>query len=151
MQRQTSLPPDAPLFEWSDRYALGISEIDRQHRQLFDIINRLGETIGTASEFRQATLTVSDLYRYLCEHFTYEEALLYKADYVALSAQKRQHRAFINQVARFQIQVARRDPKVSREVLSMLTTWLMTHVLRADRLYVEHLPPTLESPQWRCG
>jgi hemerythrin len=45
-------------------------------------------------------------------------------------------------VARLQIHVARRETELSNEVLSMLTTWLMTHVLRADRLYVEYLPNT---------
>ena len=49
----------APLVTWQNSYALGLEEIDEQHKMLFDIMNRIWEgivrnadatTIGSALE-----------------------------------------------------------------------------------------------------
>lgn len=68
------------MLAWDDAYATGFSEIDDQHKKLFQVINRLGECIGKGyhsyrdryekSEDREAL--VKDIHeeceRWLVEH-----------------------------------------------------------------------------------
>ena len=48
-----------PLFPWDDSYEIGMTEIDRQHRQLVDIINEL-ETYDIKVQVNEATAVKED-------------------------------------------------------------------------------------------
>ena len=68
-------------FQWGDHYVTGLAEVDRQHRQLVDVLNRFGELVmrsGGAS-YNDLDAVFNQLAEYATYHFAEEETLMAEA------------------------------------------------------------------------
>ena len=85
-------------YYWSDRYSVGIEELDRQHQRLLAIMAEL----HAAMLERESKAILADIFEkliaYTQEHFTYEEKLLKKFDYPAYQDHTRDHEQFSDKV-----------------------------------------------------
>lgn len=128
-------------FEWSARLETGIEVVDQQHRQLVDIVNRLGglQIDGHAS---QAAITglFDELAGYAQQHFADEEELMAQAGIDARHAKAHQghHLQFVDLLG--QMWRGRAELKNPAEVLhGFLTSWLTFHILEEDRAMARQL------------
>ena len=94
------MPPlELPEFEWSEAFACGVDLIDRQHRNLVDLINLLrsailrGDTVSSAN-------SVESLQAYARYHFAYEESWARDRGMpqAALDQHARRHQAFADRI-----------------------------------------------------
>lgn len=126
------------VVQWSERLAMGIPEIDAQHRGLIETINDLWYAIVANSGARGVARILDQLDRYVVEHFGAEEALMREEAYPGLDAHLAQHAHF-----RDHIVSARRslDSGIvpSLDLLNYLTDWLATHIQTVDRAYATYL------------
>ena len=61
---------------WSNDYALGLAEIDEQHKFLFHLIDDIWRAVASKAD-RDATMKViAELERYTVTHFAAEEAFM---------------------------------------------------------------------------
>lgn len=129
---------------WDESYNTGIAIIDQQHRQLFEILNRLHEKRRNPKADRVDFLTTLDsLDQYARFHFREEEQLMTDAAYPELDAHRDQHQAFKEKLAEFQQQSHTGDLKeLFDESLSYLFDYLVRHVQQEDRRYIPYLKPT---------
>ena len=68
-------------FKWKERYKLGIEEIDRQHKNLFDIGARVYDLAvlkDSYDHYDEIMSVLNELLDYTKYHFTYEEDLIKK-------------------------------------------------------------------------
>lgn len=117
------------VFTWDERYETGYPEIDADHRQLVDSINRLFEAMdnGTPLEV-YGHLRVVHLY--VTGHFAREEALIDQVGYPDALAHKAMHESFAARYVNFMD----RDPKVLLVKMSVfLHDWLHHHILVEDK------------------
>ncbi len=135
----------API-EWTDEYKVGVREIDDQHRQLVDIVNKFEEAVLRGRGSRQVNAILNDLIGYTQEHFATEERLLAAAAYPQLKLHQSQHRQLLQKVERFQFEYGA-GRRVTAELHEFLSYWLVTHILRDDKAYVA----TLASPATPAG
>ena len=84
-------------LQWSSKMNIGIDVIDKQHRQIVDYINRLGEAIK-ASNKSEILQILDDVIDYTQSHFAFEEALMADAGYAALEAHQKIHTLFAQRV-----------------------------------------------------
>jgi two-component system NtrC family sensor kinase len=122
------------VFQWSDIYLIGIPEIDEQHQQLVQLVNRLGEwaTFGAAnSEF---DAIVAEIFDYAATHFANEDHIWAS---MGIDVQHQQshagmHGNFVRQMRHMQQQFDKpqRDAPI---VHSFLTAWLVYHILGEDK------------------
>jgi hemerythrin len=121
-------------IEWKEEYSVGVPELDKQHKGLIELINRLAEE-GHRSSVVIKTLDALSLYAR--EHFSAEEALLRACGDPNLEEHEREHRAFeewldaIKQIYRFSTTL---DPFVDT-INSFLRNWLINHILKTDMAY----------------
>ena len=128
-------------LHWSNDLDTGIAVIDTQHRRIVDLINEL----NTANETGDPAVikhVLNELVDYTLSHFTFEEELQLKANYPFYKAHKRVHEIFTKRVSEFQ-QRAAGGENVVPEVLSMLKTWLVSHIKGDDADYVEDVVKSL--------
>src|SRR5689334_8828687 len=90
----------APLLAWSEELAIGIVKIDRQHRHLLEIINRLGTLRAQRADSSQLAAVLTELQRYTLYHFQTETALM---QHPAISeehrrAHLREHQRFVERI-----------------------------------------------------
>lgn len=126
-------------IEWRDHLALGVPELDEQHRQLAVLINRIAEASGVADAGPEAAADpavaalLEKLYRETRRHFEQEEALMAAVDYPGAAEHRREHVMLLGELKSWSLQVRRRNTPVRERDLAELRDWLVGHVVGPDR------------------
>lgn len=122
-------------LKWSDDYSVGDAEIDRQHQDLFSLIDRLEDQDLDISAM---AVTFEKLDIYVREHFAAEEELLKACNYDDLEAHLRQHDEFREwlETARASFKSSNPDQMaIGHNLQVFLRDWLLSHILHADQAY----------------
>ena len=120
------------MIVWRDEMCIGVSAIDDDHKQLFNIINEF-----EASKTRKAAeSTAKKLFAYTQSHFKREEDLQSEYLYPLRHDQKHDHSVIIKEL-RALIKHAFIDTKQSdADVIANLSTlmhqWIVGHVIQSD-------------------
>jgi len=135
-----------PLEEWmikenpcefTDDYLIGIDLIDREHRELFHIVdkaNRLVKAYDTLSGYDRILEILNELKAYTVEHFRDEEEYMESIHYEGLDAQRRAHKAFIDKLENIDYKEIEENPQKSlQQLLEFLLGWLINHILYTDK------------------
>ena len=136
------------LFEWSDDYAVGVQEIDEQHKELVRLLNSLHTAIIEHHGTEASRKILNDLAEYTRVHFTVEESLMRVSSYPEFENHKKIHEALIHQVRELQAKVESGSAKISFELLHFLKNWLMHHILESDKQFGAHFIQAQLSPTW---
>ena len=80
---------------------------------------------------------LNDLIGYTTEHFAHEERLLEEAGYSKLKQHQSQHRKLLQRVERLQFEFDQQGKRITTEVREFLKFWLVNHILKDDKAYVE--------------
>ena len=87
-----------PLLEWKDRYALGIADVDHEHRQLIALLNALYERIEAGDADTSVSGFFGDLYAEIAAHFALEERIMRERGYAAYEPHKADHERLLDQI-----------------------------------------------------
>jgi hemerythrin-like metal-binding protein len=124
------------IFPWDDKFNTGLDKVDKQHRKLVEILNRLATHI--AYEFNKEDLgkIFDELTKYTIYHFETEEAIWneYFADDSLSYEHAKVHKNFIDTVLSFKKKQDKEfSEKLAEEVIIFLVKWLASHILDDDR------------------
>lgn len=125
----------AVLVTWQANYALGMAEIDEQHKMLFDIMNRLWDGIVRNARASEMTPMLEELERYTVMHFTEEETFMRSIGYPQIDAHVALHRRFVQKITEEKAKTEQGE-RTSLELLHFLRDWLVNHILVEDKRYV---------------
>ncbi|MCK6374463.1 MAG: bacteriohemerythrin [Zoogloea sp.] len=128
---------------WSYDLDTGISEIDNQHKQIMDFINRLHDARQHADR-AAITNVVDDLIEYTLSHFAFEECLMEDAGYEFVRGHKKVHELFVRRVSGFHERLKRGDD-ISHELHALLHRWLFSHIRHDDHAYVGAVRPKMKA------
>jgi hemerythrin len=123
-------------FSWNEDYALGLAEIDAQHKSLFDIMNRLWSAIVNRATPEQMLTIIGELEQYTQSHFTDEENFMRATGYPDFDAHRKAHVAFIRRLAEEKNAVLAGNT-LSLDLLRFLKDWLVSHIKVVDRAYAD--------------
>jgi hemerythrin len=123
------LPMDAPILEWTTALAVGIEEIDAQHREIFVRVARVRDAAfsGDASEVDR---TLVFLHRYVEFHFTAEERYMAEQRYPGLDRHREEHAWLLQAVREIEDDHRRDGPSATAtaRVERFLSDWIRTHI-----------------------
>lgn len=123
------------IINWKNAFSVGVKEMDEQHKKLLGMINRLIEEQHTLTDPKTIANLLTEMTDYAQVHFRAEEFLMAEYGYEQLSAQEKQHQAFIDKTISF-YSAADMGPNVlSVALLDYLGTWLVEHILHEDMKY----------------
>ncbi len=128
--------------EWSDKYLIGISQIDAQHRRFFDAAQRLSDDILNCAGEEAVEGSLAFLRQYAEEHFAEEEAFMQQHQYPQVEAHKKLHVAFM---ARLQDLLEDYNvynaptQDMADQILEMTQGWLIDHIADEDRQYARYV------------
>lgn len=123
------------LFNWSDKYSVGVIELDNQHKELVNILNEIFDAMSAGKSNEALGRIISKLVNYTRIHFSTEEKYMQKYNYPGYSAQKREHDAFIEKIQNFQKDFNSGKLTLSLDVSSFLKNWLIQHISGEDKKY----------------
>jgi hemerythrin len=128
-----------PLIEWNSSFSVQNNEMDRQHQQLFSLLNKLHEALAQGKGKETLPILFNDLLRYTQSHFAAEETLLQRHNYPGLATQKREHADLTAQAVKLQKQFQAGDFSAGMQTSIFLKKWLTEHIQGTDQKYGEHL------------
>jgi hemerythrin len=129
------------IIEWNDRYAVGIQQLDDQHRVLLGLINNL--YLDCTKEDSEAktrfNLAAYGLINYIKYHFSGEEHILERIEYPDYAAHKRQHDEFIRDILD-RVEYCERNRTVSpKNCIRYIRDWMVTHITLIDKKYATYI------------
>lgn len=123
--------------EFTEDYMTGISQIDNEHKMLFDIVDRANNLVRFWSEgdsYNEIVHILGELREYAEAHFENEEKYMREINYEGYDAQRRAHEAFISRLEEVDESQIEGDPKAYLESLvQFLLGWLINHILLSDK------------------
>lgn len=120
------------ILKWTDDLSVGNALIDEDHRNLFNLLDRLHEV--SSGQINQATQGIVDALRdYAESHFSREEEFMRKINYPHYVLHKAEHDRFVSEICALQSRVARGARTVQLDIDQFLAGWLREHVLVRDK------------------
>jgi len=81
--------------QWTENLAVGVDEIDDQHKGIFSRVNNLLSAMAQGKGREEVGKVLTYLANYVVKHFKAEEDLMSKNNYAGYPAQKAEHMQFI--------------------------------------------------------
>ncbi|WP_299440476.1 bacteriohemerythrin [uncultured Rhodospira sp.] len=133
---------EIPLLEWTERWSVGVPEMDKDHRILINLINQLGQAFRAPESDWVVGSVLNSLWDYAAYHFEREEALLRAANFPGAEEHALRHSTLKNQVREW-LDAYQNNPEsvTAQDLQASLKSWLVNHVLGEDmryKPYVEH-------------
>jgi len=125
------------MLTWDNSYSVGVKELDDQHRKMIEFINDL-ELGMQASDSRDSMVKVlNGLVAYTKDHFANEEFYFRQFDYDKTEDHIQEHLKLISEVQGLVYKFELREALDQNKVMEFLKTWLVDHILGADKKYVD--------------
>ncbi len=123
------------ILQWDDSLAVGLREIDSQHRKLVQMICDLHEAMRSGKGKSQVEAILRELEEYAVEHFGYEEKLMEQYKYPGYLNHRKEHDKFVDQVIAFGNDFRANKAALTTEVMNFLKNWLVGHIKGTDKKY----------------
>jgi hemerythrin len=121
---------------WQDAFSVGNEELDGQHRQMLDLLNRIYDSIELEQTRQPVAVFLEESDRFATIHFETEERLMAECGYPGLEEHRKAHGAYRALVA----QIRQREEKEQAEDLFFfLKEWWLGHLLQVDSQYAPWL------------
>ncbi|MPM82911.1 Bacteriohemerythrin [bioreactor metagenome] len=120
---------------WKDSYAVGIPAIDKQHKELCDIVDQLYAASASGKSAQEALKTLQFLESYTLRHFADEERLQLSSGYPKYQQHKAMHTDFISQVTKLKKDMEATGVTIPLiiSINQVISNWLINHILKVDR------------------
>lgn len=122
---------------FTDEFKTGISLVDEEHKELFRIIDEVGNLIKDEfipDKYDEIVRLLRELKDYAIYHFKDEEDYMERIHYQGLPAQKKAHIVYIDHLAEIDLEDIDANQQESlNELLEFLTQWLLNHILKMDK------------------
>ncbi|MDD1619881.1 MAG: bacteriohemerythrin [Methylococcaceae bacterium] len=116
-------------------YLLGVPELDRQHQEMADMVNRLNDAVKQSVSVEDAVRQFDDTIAYTRSHFETEERLMDQYAYTENETHKQGHRRLLGEAGYLRGKFIQGDEPL---VLQSLKDWLFSHILE-DKPLAEYL------------
>ncbi|MBI5050411.1 MAG: hemerythrin family protein [Nitrospirae bacterium] len=122
------------LIKWDESFSVNVTEIDRQHKKLVNMINEFYDSLREDSKQAFHKL-LNSLVDYTYYHFSTEEKYFDIYSYENSDSHKQEHKYFIEKINNVKNRMARGEFVISLEITNFLKDWLITHIKETDKKY----------------
>jgi diguanylate cyclase (GGDEF)-like protein/hemerythrin-like metal-binding protein len=130
-------PLRLPFFEWSEAHSVGVPLMDEQHKELAELINRIGEDLKAGHEAERLHQSFDRLVQAARAHFADEEQLMAHAGLgAAAERHKQEHRRLLEEL---ESQADALEGRSMSLTMRYLNFWLLHHIESADTHQAERL------------
>lgn len=131
------------------RFEIGIAEIDAQHWRLFGLLGEMRKWSRSEFEHQAIVDILSALDEYALIHFSVEESVMRMLHYPHTAAHIAEHKKFADRlhVFRYQFLKKGRDGDIDIDIVAFIESWLVEHIDRSDRAYVDYFLAKGINPQ----
>lgn len=122
-------------IEWGERFSVGVTTLDDQHKELIRMINFLIDNQDAGADSEPVADVLQNMTQYAGYHFGTEERLMEAYDYPQYSSHQTEHTEFKAKATRFCMDAIAHKNALAGDVLTYLSAWLTKHILESDMKY----------------
>lgn len=119
-------------IEWTSNLSVNDENLDTQHKEIFKIINQLGEAKTDNSKSSSFAQILTILTEYGISHLKEEEKYMSENEFPELEEHKKVHKSYLYKVAMFNLNYNKTSHS---EVVSFLKNWWVNHIAKMDIQY----------------
>lgn len=123
------------LIEWNSSLSVKVTDFDKEHQRLFQIINELNEAMLAGKGKAILGKILNGLVEYTKTHFAGEEKWFVKFNYPETAAHKKEHAEFTKTIMDFQAKLTYGEAVLSTTLMAYLKNWLTKHIKGTDQKY----------------
>ena len=134
-------------FAWSKSLETGNEQIDSEHKELIQAINRLLEACAAGKGGEELSGTIDFLTQYTKTHFRHEEGLQLRYGYPDYANHKRFHETFFKVVENLagRLKEEGATPQLMTDMNKQLAGWLLNHIKTEDVRVAKHIQSQQQS------
>jgi len=135
------------FVHWLDSWLLEIPELDKEHRELVDLLNRLVHCQcpnaprqgDSPAPDRDGIAMLQELGLHVKRHFKHEEAFMREAGYPRYEDHRYEHMTLLAEFSELLREVKSTGLQcLDQRTLASLKSWLISHIAGADRRFGEY-------------
>lgn len=130
------------MLKWKDDFSVKVSVLDDQHKELFNLGNKIYNALKTEKEdkYDEIVRLLDELEEYTRYHFKTEEKLLEKYGVVVSDEHKKEHEDFVIKLMEAKTRdLDSNQEKVLYGMLNFVADWITNHILNTDKEYSQPL------------
>jgi hemerythrin len=124
-------------MKWDSSFAIGIDAIDTQHKQIFELLLAIENSVAKRDPWHILHFFLTELSDYMKFHLAVEEALLEIVRYPDRAGHCDLHARLIEQVAKLENQL--KNKPSGENLVGFFEDWFLRHVLASDRDYAAYV------------
>lgn len=132
-------PWPVTYFEWTADVAVGHSQIDEEHKQLFALAEAVVEPLFSSAEHLPKEAPLQALIDFARRHFANEEELMRASAYPEAESHANFHASLLSELETYCARVRARSNTNPAGLVAYLWNWLIVHIHSADRQLGEWL------------
>ncbi len=130
------------MYEMKEEFKTGIEFVDKEHKMLFDIADRIYVLLNnefSIDKYDKIVSVIEELKDYTSFHFKDEEAYMESINYKRMFTQKIDHNNFVKKLDDINLkELDENQDKYIFELLEFVNDWLIHHILEKDKLIGEN-------------
>ena len=124
-------------MKWNSSLAIGIDAIDNQHKQIFEHLLALENSVAKRDPWHIVRFLLSQLAEYMKFHLAVEEAMLEIVRYPQQADHCRAHGRIMDQIAELEEHLQKTGSGTN--LVNFFEDWFLRHVLSDDRQYAAYV------------
>jgi hemerythrin len=125
------------MIEWEDKYSVGISIIDEEHKEFIDIINKAIVAKAHDGNPEEVRDILYEMVKYSYTHFATEEDYMLKFEFPEYQLHLNEHIDFKDKTIKNYNKLLKGDYQIVNEILENLKQWLVNHIQGTDTKYID--------------
>lgn len=127
------------LIKWKEEFCVGVAEVDYEHQELIEQINKLYRSFEQGITRVQTVAALGDIYAQIAAHFALEEKVMSKMRYRAYAEHKTDHEALLDDLRDIMDEVEDDGEFDERRLSVDLDRWFSEHFRVHDaKLHQKH-------------
>lgn len=127
------------LLQWQPGFALGIEEVDHEHRTMIELINSLHDRLGDRRTGEAVEAFLGEVHSGISAHFALEEKVMRDRRYDALAAHKADHEQLLDELRELMDEQAGGATLDDLRLGTRLADWFGGHFQTHDARLHRHL------------
>lgn len=120
------------LIEWKPEFAVGVTEVDYEHRQMIDMINALAARLDDGECGSLVEDVLGEIHARISAHFALEERIMRERRYDGYAEHKADHERLLDDIRDIMDEHAGYEPFDSRRLAARLEAWFGVHFRTHD-------------------
>lgn len=129
------------LLDWKPALELGVSAMDREHRELVAAMNKIHELDQKKAGKAAVDAAILHLVKLTKQHFADEEKHMAAIGFPELGVHARIHADMLRKVGTHYEHFQAGNGAVAKEFFDFLVLWLGAHIMGIDKKYAVHRAP----------